>query len=244
MIQPREYPQFWTDRAMLFRDNKDRNQPLEDRVKGWSDAEILHKLDNLTVVAFDPGGTTGWAVMRVKYADLVNQHKPVHECIHYWTHGQVDCGSQSGNAADSATANDYDLGISETGEAAGVAVLENIVICNAGNPTAVVHEDFILRTENKSRDALSPVRVTAALQQLLWELRATVEFKQQPSEAKTAITDARLKLWGMYHDGHSSRHARDADRHALLFLRKCRAKPSQLRKAYPAVREAKARGLL
>lgn len=246
MIRPKETPVEWTDRKMVF---SDRNGPLAETISYEDDARVRKSVNNLTVVAFDPGGTTGWSVMKLSYEDLMDQQKPVHEAIHTWYHGQVDCGSQSGNAGDSATANSYDLGISETGEAAGVAILSNIIRQQArpafgGLGTAVVYEDFIIRQSNMSRDFLSPVRVTAALQQTAWESRLASEFKQQPSEAKTAITDDRLKTWKMYYDGSAARHARDADRHALLFLRKARQKKGRIREAWPVVALAKDRGIL
>ena len=115
--------------------------------------------------------------------------------------GQVDCGSTSGNAADSASANEYDLGISETGEAAGVAICENIIgeaLSMALGPIAAVIEDFIIDPDrmNTGRDFLSPVRVMSRLEQLLWESRSTTVHKQMASEKPTA-SDDRLQMWGM-----------------------------------------------
>ncbi|WIC89680.1 RuvC-like resolvase [Rhodococcus phage Maselop] len=244
---PNETPDLWTDRKHLFLDNPDRPSPLEESVAGMSDRALLSACQRLTVCAFDPGGTTGWSVMMIDLADLANPKASLHLSLRRWYHGQVDCGAQSGNAGDSATANDYDLGISETGEAAGVAVLENIIgesIALAVGPVAVVIEDFIPREQNMSRDFLSPVRVTSRLEQLLWESRTTTLHRQQPSFAKTTATDARIKDWGMWRDGHAARHARDADRHALTFLRTLRQKQSRIRSAFPVVAEARQRGLL
>lgn len=245
---PNTTPDHWTDRKRLFLDNPDRPLPVEEHVaRNFPDEYLTEACKRLTVVALDPGGTTGWSVMMIDLADLVNPKAPLHTVLRRWWHGQVDCGAQSGNAGDSATANDYDLGISETGEAAGVAVLENIVgeaISLARGPVAVVIEDFIPREQNMSRDFLSPVRVTSRLEQLLWESRTTTLHRQQPSFAKTTATDARIKDWGMWRDGHAARHARDADRHALTFLRTLRQKQSRIRSAFPVVAEARKRGLL
>ena len=247
-MRPEPTPEHWVDRKQLFLDNLDRMAPLEQSLSWEDDDRIAASLKNLTVVGFDPGGTTGWSVMKVDYAKLMDLKLPVQDAVHAWYHGQVDCGSQSGSAGDSATANDYDLGISETGEAAGAAICVNIIELQfkvyAGLGTAVVIEDFIPREQNMSRDFLSPVRVTSRIEQKLWELRAVTQWRQQPSEAKTAITDDRLKNWGLYRDGQAARHARDADRHALLFLRKARQKPGRIRDAWPVVALAKERGLL
>lgn len=237
------FPADWVDRRKVIRDNPNRNPPIEQMFKSMSDNQILHGLGHLTVVGVDPGGTTGMSVMQISYVDLVNPQTPLQGAIFGWMHGQVDCGSQSGNAAESATAMGG-LGVSETGEAAGVAIIENIICQAAAEPAAVVIEDFIPREFNQSRDFLSPVRITAALNQLLWELRATTQHRQQASEAKTTCTDDRLQKWGFFEGGNSDRHARDADRHALLFLRKLRSKGSRLRAAYPIVTEAESRGLL
>lgn len=97
---------------------------------------------------------------------------------------------------------------------------------------AVVIEDFIIRRNDQSRSFLSPVRMTAKLEQLIWKDNRTY-FRQQPNEAKTTATDARLKDWGMYERDGGLDHARDADRHAITFLRRA-TQSAQLRaKAWP-----------
>ena len=211
---------------------------------GVSDSQLRLWLDDgVNIVAFDPGGTTGWSIMRVDIERLFDPKVRPHEMITHWWHGEIDCGAQSGNAGSSALAQGYDLGESETGEAAGVFMCERLIY-HAGRPprSAVVIEDFILRTQTQARDALSPVRITAALQQYLWESKDTTTFKQQPSEAKTTCTDDRLKQWGFWVPG--SRHARDADRHAILFLRKTREKRTKIFQAWPVLGEAHRRGML
>lgn len=231
-------PPEWEDRA---RATAGRPEPLEERLRRWSDAQITSALGELTVVGFDPGETTGWAVMRVSADALLNATKPVHECIHYWTHGQVDTGMQMQYVDEDGN------GSLLAGEAVGAAVMEQIVEFQFGDePRAicVVFEDFILRTANKKREALSPVRVTARVEQLLWEANSVTLRKQQPGLAKGAIKDGRLKLWGMFHGGTVDRHARDADRHALYLLRDARAKRARAEAAFPVIAEARERGLL
>lgn len=235
-------PAHWTDRAQIKR--------TLTAARKWSPAsmkdDFIHEaLASLSVVAVDPGGTTGWSLLRIDGRLLLDPTVPVDKAVVGWAHGQIDCGANSGNAADSATANHLELGVSETGEAAGVWLMENIIRQNTMQPgsTAVVIEDFILRINNKGRDALSPVRITAALQQLLWEGQYVEVFKQQPGEAFSALTDERLTRRGFY-EASSGRHARDADRHALLFLQKCRQKPSQMKRAWPIIVEARKRGLI
>lgn len=112
------------------------------------------------------------------------------------------------------------LGISTTGESAGVSELLSLIETWPG--AAVVTEDFILRKFDQGRDILAPVRVMEKFEFGLWVLgRDKQSFRQQPSMAKTTVTDQRLKNWGFYRRDGGLRHARDADRHAITFLRRC-----------------------
>lgn len=176
----------------------------EDVHSGWAN-----------IVAFDPGGTTGWSVMTVHPEALSAADVKVLENIEHWAHGQF------------------------TGDEDKIAqqMLETI---ECWPDCVVVVEDYILRHQRKDKDSLSPIRITAKLEFGLkfWpglggQRNATKVFKQQPALAKTTCTDARLKEWGMYQREGGEEHARDADRHALTFLR--RAKDSErLRKiAWP-----------
>ncbi|QAU07304.1 RuvC-like resolvase [Gordonia phage NosilaM] len=237
----------WLDRKIAFRENPEyESRTFEEKVADMTDDGIRnHLARNLSIIAFDPGGTTGWSIMRLDPAKLLDKTVRPNDVVTHWYHGEIDCGAQSGSAGTSAIAQGGDLGHSETGEAAGVFLCERLIQVAAGVPrTVVVVEDFILRTQSKGRDALSPVRITGGLDQLLWEGK-NVPYpltKQQPSEAKSSVTDERLKLWGFYESG--SRHARDADRHALLFLRKVRASRAKMFTAWPLLGEAVRRDLI
>ncbi|ATN89582.1 RuvC-like resolvase [Gordonia phage Bonum] len=237
----------WLDRKIAFRENPEyESRTFEEKVAGMTDDGIRnHLARKLSIIAFDPGGTTGWSIMRLDPAKLLDKTVRPNDVVTVWHHGEIDCGAQSGSAGTSAIAQGGDLGHSETGEAAGVFLCERLIRVGAGVPrTVVVVEDFILRTQSKGRDALSPVRITGGLDQLLWEGK-NVPYpltKQQPSEAKSSVTDERLKLWGFYESG--SRHARDADRHALLFLRKVRASRAKMFAAWPLLGEAVRRDLI
>lgn len=192
--------------------------------------------DLMVVVAFDPGETTGWSVMDTRLDLLRSPDASISDIVTGWHHGQIDCGAKYGDAGTSSTATRADLGISDSGEAAGANLMEQLVEaqCSRTPAVAIVLEDFILRTQNKKRAALSPVRVIHRFDQMMWE-RHIETFRSQPSE-KSSVTDDRLKRWGFYAaDGQE--HARDADRHALIMLRKMRAKVALLRKAYPALGE-------
>lgn len=193
------------------------------RVKRAQRPSIASLKKMATVVAIDPGGTTGWSVMQVHPDALAYPDVALLDSIEYWANGQIDCGAQKGDrgtvSADAAKGRATGaVGVSVSGEAAGVAELTELV--RSFPEAAVVIEDFILRQFRQDRDLLSPVRVTAALSQQMWLDRRGF-FTQQPSMAKGTITDERLKKWGMYNRAGGMQHARDADRHALMFIRRC-----------------------
>lgn len=166
-----------------------------------------------TVLALDPGGTTGWSVMSFHAVALFDPEVPVLENIEFWQHGQIDCGTLKGNRGTSGVG-DIEDGVSTHGEAAGVN--EIISLIRAWPGAAVVIEDFIIRQTNQSRDFLSPVRITAAINQYMYNQKRHMYY-QQPALAKTAATDDRLKLWKLYDRSGGLNHARDADRHAITF---------------------------
>lgn len=160
--------------------------------------------DVVPILAFDPGGTTGWSLLVLPKLwgtqnifgwpqDHILRNKVL------WHHGQFDCLVDENNA-----------------------VYCMMQLINKWPSAAIVCEDFILRANRHemSRELLSPVRITAMLEYELWRKRRKI-WLQAPSQAKTLVTDERLKGWGVYTREGGLQHARDADRHALLFLRRC-----------------------
>lgn len=194
------------------------------RRRGYTcDDEITY--DAATVIAVDPGGTTGWSLISVHPESLTEPDADWAENIFLHQHGEVDCGSHRGNLGTSLHS-----GISTDGEFSGVYDLAKFV---AGWPcAAVVIEDFVLRTQRMDRDLLSPVRVTSALGYVMWR-KGRDYHVQSPADAKRTCTDDRLKQWRMYDPYGGLRHARDADRHAILFLRKAKAKRDFRERAWP-----------
>ena len=80
-------------------------------------------------------------------------------------------------------------------------------------------EDFILREMTKGRTLLSPVRLTAILRFNLWQLGVLDSVvMQQPADAKSTITDKRMRDWGLWNKGMP--HVNDAIRHLVLALRR------------------------
>ena len=202
------------------------------------------------IITIDPGSTTGWAVWQVHPEALSDPEIKILDNVQYWEHGETDCGAKRGNAGTSSAKSaveiledeagqllsgesiDVDdegtfaiqgadvLGVSTSGESAGVSELLQLVEGWPG--AAVLMEDFILRKFDQGRDILVPIRVMAALDFGLWVLgRDDQVFRQQPSMAKTTVTDERLQRWGFYRREGGLKHARDADRHAITFLRRC-----------------------
>lgn len=194
------------------------------RRKGYlKESELTYK--EAAVIALDPGGTTGWSLISVHPEALTEPKADVFENIFEHKHGQVDCGSHRGNLESS-----LHEGISTEGEFSGVYDLAEFV--RAWPSAAVVIEDFNLRQLRMDRDLLSPVRITSALGYSMW-LDGRDYHIQSPSDAKRVCTDERLKEWRMYESSGALRHARDADRHAILFLRKAKAKRSFRELAWP-----------
>jgi hypothetical protein len=151
-----------------------------------------------TVLAVDPGGTTGWSVLSVHPDCLTAPDIPILANITHWSHGQVDCKYEN----------------------AGVDALCELI---EGWPGAcVLIEQFVIRRFDQQSDFLSPVRITAALDYAVRRLGVWTTYRQQPSEAMQGATDARLRSWGLYQREGGMQHARDADRHAIMWLRKAK----------------------
>jgi hypothetical protein len=173
------------------------------------------------VIAIDPGGTTGWSVMMVHPDALSEPDVAILGNLEHWSHGQF-YGDEDSQAKQ---------------------VME-LVEC--WPDAAVVMEDFILRRSSKDRDLLSPVRMASKVEfGLKWwpglgGIRRKMPVFYQPTSVLAAIHDGRLREWGFYDEEGGMVHARDADRHALYFLRDCKnpKKGKELRlKAWPDLYE-------
>lgn len=170
--------------------------------------------DTATVIAFDPGGTTGWSLITLAAETLIDPKVKILANIQDHLHGEVDCGVHRGNLDASLHG-----GISIDGEFSGV--YDCIKLCREWPCAAVVIEDFVLNVHRRDRELLSPVRITSAIGYTLWQDGRDYHV-QMPGDAKNVCSDTALKEWGMYDSNGGLKHARDADRHALLFLRKAK----------------------
>lgn len=168
-----------------------------------------------TVIALDPGGTTGWSVLCVEQDALSDPDVSILKSIAHKAQGQVDLADEDEH----------------------VGVL--IELLAAWPFAAVVCEDFILRKYVTGRELLSPVRITAKVEYVFKRGLEGIDppgrriWLQQPGMAMNTATDARLKAWGLYISAGGMVHARDATRHAITFLRRCGDKPALRHAAWP-----------
>lgn len=162
---------------------------------------------------FDPGGTTGWSVMIVHPDALVERDVPILGNIEYHQTGQIP-----------------GAGMGDESEQLAISRIMDLISNWAGS--AIGAESFRLRQFTKDVELLTPVRLIAAMQYALWAGGWGRLHQQPPEQAKTTATDARMKAWGLY-NMHSGGHARDADRHAITFLRRCKENPKLRELAWP-----------
>lgn len=167
-----------------------------------------------TVLAFDPGATTGWALMSVHPEALVLPDVRIFDNVHHFAYGQF-------------TGSEFDQ-------------VDRMVELVRGWPgAAIVCEDFVMRRFDAGREVLSPVRLSAAFRyacsrgllvvhsadgSLSYDISKSEIGRgsriQQPSLAMTTITDDRLKRLGYYERTAGKPHARDATRHVFTFFKR------------------------
>lgn len=134
-----------------------------------------------TTVSFDPGETTGWAVFCVHKSAIDVYTKKILSNIVWWSTGEFE-GDEN------------------------LQVDEMLMLIDAWPQSRIVSESFILRKFTRDEELLSPVRILSKLDYGL-HLRGAALITQQPSLAKTTITDDRLKAMGFWSG--LSTHKRD-----------------------------------
>lgn len=160
--------------------------------------------ETYTAISFDPGGTTGWAVMAVHPDAIENEEYNITDNIVFWSAGEF-VGSEDEMADQMAD------------------------LAKAWDQAKIICEDFVLRKFLSSRELLAPVRVFSKFEHRMWMLPVQRPIIWQPSSlAMSTITDQRLKKMGLYTALVGKEHARDAVRHNLTWLR--RAKQMAIRK--------------
>lgn len=155
--------------------------------------------DHLSVLGFDPGGTTGWGFLSFHIDALLPNYD-------MFDGMQFDCGQIYGDDEQQSVE------------------LRKFIDEHLG---PIVVEGFVLRKFSRDPDLLSPVRMGSRIS-LLAEIKNRADpfpiFEQQPSMAMATATDDRMRDWGLWTPGQP--HANDAIRHCITFLR--RAKGSAL----------------
>lgn len=175
----------------------------------------------LAIIGVDPGVTTGVAI-------AILQRKEIGSLADVFVEmGQLSYGF-SGNGFDIIESASADEG--EAKVAAEIAQLVRTAVLH-GSRVVLVIEDFVVRRFDSSREFLSPVRITARIQQELFNdtiCQGVTVAMQSPSDAKQTCTDERMKKWGIQPKTHKDRHGLDAARHCVLFIRKLMANPNQV----------------
>ena len=174
----------------------------------------------LAIIGVDPGVTTGVAIATL-------QRKEIGSLTDVFVKmGQLSYGF-SGNGFDIIESASAEEG--EAKVAAEIAQLVRTAVLH-GSRVVLVIEDFVVRRFDSSREFLSPVRITARIQQELFNdtiCQGVTVAMQSPSDAKQTCTDERMKKWGIQPKTHKDRHGLDAARHCVLFIRKLMANPNQ-----------------
>lgn len=173
----------------------------------------------LVVCAYDPGETTGWSVWRAPVETLRRQGTRRTLARSKWAIGQIRASQEAVRAGEG----DSDM-VDRMLEVGRWAYEEFV---HVDDEFVFVHEGFRLRMMSMDPNLLAPVRVNAIWRDRLRGKGVPI-FQQDPSEAKQIVTDSRLKEWGVYRPGMP--HARDAQRHAITFIRKCASTPALLRR--------------
>lgn len=181
---------------------KRRGAPVTPEMMGWS-----YKDPATTIIWFDQGGTTGWAVFNIWPEALQDPGYKILSNIHSWSAGEF-IGSED-------------------------EMIDSMMdLIYAWEESAYVgYEDFILRKFSMGRELLSPVRLGARLEDRMYREKRTAQLQspQQSSLAFTKVTDDRLKQWGFWNPLKGQEHARDAVRHAITFA--SRLKESNLKRS-------------
>ncbi|MDD2326417.1 MAG: hypothetical protein PHW63_10570 [Alphaproteobacteria bacterium] len=178
------------------------------------------------IVGIDPGVTTGLSVVAFSSKSI-----PTPQTVEHWGSDQISYGG-SGNVEDL-----IDDGVDDAfvEQRISLKIAEAITALSkfSGNETKtrrviVAIENFTVRQLNSSAEFLAPVRLAAGITQELFHTDNTKIYFQTPADAKGICTDKRMDKWGYEIKTQKDRHSRDADRHAILCLRRILENPRRM----------------
>lgn len=199
----------------------------------------------LVVVGLDPGNTTGVAVLKgftgQKYSsgtwDVGVAQYGMEEFAAFGRE-VVEMGFRevSSEVVPGAAASGWWGTMALAGLGMGMKVMElfsaelgtlDIPVdgCVNGVRAVLVLEDYVLRPDGDlgGRDAVSPVAVSAAFLALWMQMSNVVPLWSMPAD-KAAVGDDKLKRWFGAESIRGLPHGADALRHAVLAVRRVRAK--------------------
>lgn len=182
------------------------------------------------IVGIDPGVTTGLSVIAFNSKEI-----PAPQDVEHWGSDQISYGG-SGNEED-RWGIDPDDPFVEQLIADRIATIIDTLSRYSGSKSKhrrviVAIENFTVRQINHSPEFLSPVRIAAGIVQELYHTDNTKIMYQTPSEAKGVCNDKRMDKWGFTIKTLKDRHSRDADRHAILCLRRIMEKPYLMKASF------------
>jgi hypothetical protein len=163
---------------------------------------------------FDPGVTTGWALVKAPMAKLLTEGQVGSVRWTSWKCGQFK-GGDAGSPWERTSVN--------VDRALAVARRAYAVAPDDGDVFVLGAENFTLRMLSMEWELLEPVRWLAVMRDRLRDSGMVLEI-QEPSDALRTITDQRLMAWAMYNS--TAPHGRAAMSHALLFLRRWAKDPT------------------
>lgn len=162
------------------------------------DIDDLDVDDLYTVVAFDPGGTTGWATFSVYLEAIEDSDYRIMDNISFWTAGEFIGGEREQTD-------------------------EMFSLVQAWPDAHIVVEDFLLRKFSTARELLSPVRMTARFDDRMYSKGDRRPIIIQPGKlAMDTVTDARMAKMGLYNPLIGQEHARDGVKHAVTWLKRAK----------------------
>lgn len=173
----------------------------------------------VSVFCVDPGGTCGWAWACLGFKELRTQGVVASlQAARRYRGGLLLADSRfmvgeitdpdEGSMAERVWSQLIVCG--EMGARASAGAVPEI--------TDLVLEDFLLRERTSARNLLSPVRLNSKFEDYVRRERPDIQLHLQSPSDKSIISDERLKRWNLYFKG--QQHARDAERHLVLWLRK------------------------